>query len=183
MGARRPHKRLSTLSLADLRPVYARVFAAPLKKAAGKKIFGPPRGIWPMSGRRGGPGSCMKPRRRRTMARTDYPCLPCRIRTYPSGIHGDAIKMASQEGINPVKPGGAQPIATPPTGEICGLAAELVAESLDVLDQLRVLRIAFNLVAQVVDILLHIGTRGPAAIPEAVNDFLAGEHPPRLACQ
>jgi hypothetical protein len=34
MGTCRPHKSLSRQSLAGLRPVYARVFAAPLKKAA-----------------------------------------------------------------------------------------------------------------------------------------------------
>ena len=38
MDTRRPHKRLSSLSLAGLRPVYARAFAAPLKKAASKLI-------------------------------------------------------------------------------------------------------------------------------------------------
>jgi hypothetical protein len=40
--AHAPHK---SLLLADPRPVYARVFASPIKKAAGKMILGPPRGI------------------------------------------------------------------------------------------------------------------------------------------
>jgi hypothetical protein len=38
MGIRHRHKRLPTLLLAGLRPVYARAFAAPLKKAASKLI-------------------------------------------------------------------------------------------------------------------------------------------------